>query len=114
VTLGGEVDGKRLLSQKTLDLIFEEQANGLDHCIGQMRFGIGFGLVPTGNKDVDDWMPKGKICFWGGWGGSIIVMDLDRKLTLAYDMNKMSNVGLGNKPAKKYMQTVYEVLDKES
>lgn len=112
VTLGGEVDGKRIISQKTLDLIFQEQANGKDQAIGTpLRFGLGFGLTPSGDPQIDSWLPEGKrICFWGGWGGSIIVMDLDHKATIAYDMNKMSNIGLANIPARRYMKEIYEVL----
>ena len=28
-------------------------------------------------------------CFWGGWGGSIVVNDLDARLTVSYVMNRM-------------------------
>ena len=42
---GGEVDGVRLLSPKTIDRIFEEQSNGIDLVLGvPLRFGIGYGL----------------------------------------------------------------------
>ena len=75
-----------------------------------LRFGVGFGLSETGFADVDSWLPSGRVAFWGGWGGSIIVMDLDRKVTIAYDMNKMSNIGLGNNAARKYMTTIYQIL----
>ena len=52
-----------------------------------LRFGIGYGLpVP----ETIPYLPDEKICFWGGWGGSLIVMDLGRKLTIAYMMNKMA------------------------
>lgn len=65
VSLGGEVDGVRLLSQKTLDLIFEEQIDGVDLAMGiPVRFGIGFGLP---NLETVSWIPLGHKCFWGGW-----------------------------------------------
>jgi CubicO group peptidase (beta-lactamase class C family) len=32
--------------------------------------------------------PEGKICFWGGWGGSVIIMDLDRRTTISYMMKQ--------------------------
>ena len=53
-----------------------------------MRFGgAGYGL---GNETV----PLGpNACFWGGFGGSIIVMDQESGLTISYMMNKMQ-VGL--------------------
>ena len=46
VTHGGEVDGVRLLSPKTIDLIFDEQADGPDLVLGvPLRFGIGYGAA---------------------------------------------------------------------
>ena len=100
--------------RRPLDLIFQEQAKGNDLAVGHpVRFGVGFGLPPMGFADVDYWLPAGKACFWGGWGGSVIIMDLDRKVTIAYDMNKMSQVGLGNKAARKYVTTIYEILGAE-
>jgi len=109
VTLGGTLDGKKLLSQKTIDLIFQEQANGVDLVIGQpIRFGIGYGLpMSTGPTD---WFPQGKVCFWGGWGGSIVIMDLDRKVTVTYAMNKMGAGTIGNPRTQAYVKEVYKAL----
>jgi hypothetical protein len=45
VARGGEVDGVRLLSQGTIDLIFREQLDGVDLVLGvPLRWGIGYGL----------------------------------------------------------------------
>src|SRR5215467_8374109 len=42
---GGEVDGVRLLHPETIELIFSEQASGVDLVLGvPLRFGIGYGL----------------------------------------------------------------------
>jgi CubicO group peptidase (beta-lactamase class C family) len=110
ITLGGKVDGIHL-SQKTIDLIFKEQARGNDLVIGvPIRFGIGYGLVGDGDTFVDDWMPSGRVCFWGGWGGSLIIMDLDRRITISYVMNKMSNAALGSDLGKSYVKAVYAAL----
>src|SRR4051794_31159178 len=59
VANGGEVDGVRLLSPETIDLIFEEQSNGVDLVLGlPMRFGIGYGLPePTSLP----YIPEGRI-----------------------------------------------------
>jgi hypothetical protein len=52
------------------------------------NFGLGYGLASSS-------VPVGpRACYWGGFGGSIIFMDQDLELTVAYDMNKM-NFGLG-------------------
>jgi hypothetical protein len=53
---------------------------------------------------------KGRVCYWGGWGGSIVIMDLDRKVTIAYAMNKMENIGLGNTRTKMYVKAIYQAL----
>ena len=115
IPLGGTVDGHKLLSPQTIDLIFQQQARGVDLAIGQpLRFGIGYGLVGDGDTVVDEFLPTGgKICYWGGWGGSLIIMDVDRKMTLAYAMNKMSSAGLGNVAGKAYVKAVYRALGVE-
>ncbi|KAJ9652468.1 hypothetical protein H2198_008291 [Neophaeococcomyces mojaviensis] len=113
VTLGGTVKGKKLLSQKTIDLIFQEQANGTDLVIGQpIRFGIGYGL--RANEGPSDWFPHGKICFWGGWGGSIVIMDLDKKMTVTYAMNRMGQGTLGNARTQAYVNEIYKALGDKS
>jgi CubicO group peptidase (beta-lactamase class C family) len=110
ISLGGKMDGKCLLSPGTVDLIFKEQIRGKDLVVGSnLSFGVGYGLNA---RDVDtDWLPEGRICFWGGWGGSMVIMDVDRRVTIAYVMNKMENVGLGNSRTKTYIEAVYNALD---
>jgi hypothetical protein len=76
ISRGGEVDGVRLLGRKTIDLVFDEQIDGVDVVLGiPLRWGIGFGLP---HADTVPWIPDEQICFWGGWGGSMIVMDVGR------------------------------------
>ena len=83
---GGETRGTRLLSRKGCEAVFEEQIDGIDLVLGsQYRFGMGYGLST-------ELMPIGpRACFWGGYGGSLIVMDLDARLTVCYVMNKMES-----------------------
>lgn len=107
VSLGGKLDGKQWLSPSTIDLVFQEQSNGEDLVLATpLRFGIGFGLP---NETVN-WLPNGRVCFWGGWGGSIIIMDLDKKMTIAYTMNSMEDGTLGNSRTVDYVKAVYEVM----
>jgi len=105
---GGAVDGVRLLSPDTIGLVFREQAYGVDQVLGvPMRFGIGYGLpVP----ETIPYIPEGKICYWGGWGGSMIVMDLDRGMTIAYMMNKMAPGIIGSPRAEEYSRAIYDAL----
>lgn len=115
VTLAGKKDqGGFLLSQKTADLVFEEQALGPDLAIGQnWRVGLGYLIRGEGGTVLDDWLPEGRIAGWGGWGGSIVVMDLDRGLTIAYAMNKMSDKGPATPLLRKYVRAVYAALGVE-
>jgi CubicO group peptidase (beta-lactamase class C family) len=83
---GGEVDGVRLLSPATIERTFEVQAEGVDAVIGtESRFGIGFGLNSAGTPiGVND-----RTLWWGGWGGSMAVVDIENELTTVYVMNRM-------------------------
>jgi CubicO group peptidase (beta-lactamase class C family) len=85
----GVVDGVRLLSPKTIDRIFEVQYNGIDVVTGMhVRMGIGYGLLPF--PEVLSFLPEGRLASWGGAGGSLVIADVDRRMTFAYVMNKMT------------------------
>ncbi|MDQ6671335.1 MAG: beta-lactamase family protein [Chloroflexota bacterium] len=108
VSLGGQVNGTQFLSNEAIGLIFEQQSDGVDLVLGlPLRFGIGFGLP---HPATIPYIPTGRVCFWGGWGGSIIVMDLDRRLTLSYMMNKMAPGIIGSPRAESYVRPVYAAL----
>jgi CubicO group peptidase (beta-lactamase class C family) len=88
VACGGEVDGVRILSPKTIKRIFEVQYTGADLVTGmRVRMGIGYGLLPF--PDVLPFLPEGRLAAWGGAGGSLVIADVDRRMTFAYVMNKM-------------------------
>lgn len=109
ISLGGELDGKRWLSPSTIDLIFREQSNGMDLVLPTpVRLGIGFGLT---GSEASSWLPNHRICFWGGWGGSIAIMDLDKRMTITYAMNSMENGTLGNARTLDYVKAIYEALE---
>ena len=108
VTLGGQVDGVRLLTPRTIELIFEPQADGVDVVLGlPLRWGIGYGLP---RPDTIPYIPEGRVCFWGGWGGSVIIMDLDRRMTFSYMMNKMAPGIIGSPRAESYLRPAYTAL----
>jgi CubicO group peptidase (beta-lactamase class C family) len=87
----GEARGVRLLSEQGCDRVFDEQISGTDLILGyDLRFGMGYGLSST-------LMPMGpRACYWGGYGGSIIVMDQDAELTICYAMNRMGDAIMGD------------------
>jgi CubicO group peptidase (beta-lactamase class C family) len=84
----GHVNGHRFFSEKTGDLVFQRQVGGVDQVLAvDMSFGLGYGLASS-------YVPVGpRTCFWGGYGGSLIMMDQELGLTVSYMMNKMQ-VGL--------------------
>jgi CubicO group peptidase (beta-lactamase class C family) len=92
VSAGGRARGTRLLSEQTVERIFEEQSNGLDLALGvPLRFGMGYGLA-------SETMPMGPRSFsWGGYGGSLVFNDLDAHLTVTYVMNRMEPGVLGDR-----------------
>jgi len=109
VARGGEAGGVRLLGPDTIELIFREQLNGVDLILGiPLRFGIGYGLH---RPDLLPYVPAGKICFWGGWGGSIILMDLGRRMTISYMMNKMGSGAVGSDRTAEYVTAIYHAVN---
>jgi CubicO group peptidase (beta-lactamase class C family) len=107
VARGGEVDGIRLLSPETIDLIFREQQNGVDLVLGvPLRFGIGYGLPRPDSVPF----PDEKICFWGGWCGSMILMDVGRRTTISYMMNKMAPGVVGSDRSTEYARAIFDAL----
>jgi CubicO group peptidase (beta-lactamase class C family) len=108
VSRGGDVDGVRLLGRKTIDLIVDEQANGVDLVLGiPLRWGMGFALPQL---DSVPWIPDEEICFWGGWGGSMIIMDIGRRMTISYVMNRMAPGIIGSDRSARYTQAIYDAV----
>jgi CubicO group peptidase (beta-lactamase class C family) len=87
----GEARGVRLLSEQGCDRVFDEQISGIDLILGfDLRFGMGYGLSSS-------MMPIGpRACYWGGYGGSLIVMDQDAEMTICYAMNRMGDAIMGD------------------
>jgi CubicO group peptidase (beta-lactamase class C family) len=108
VARGGQVDGVRLLGPETIDVIFREQLNGVDLVLGiPLRLGIGYGLPLAATLP---YIPDERICFWGGWGGSIILMDTGRRMTVSYMMNKMGPGVVGSDRSAEYVTAIYDAV----
>ena len=74
---GGEARGIRLLSPEGCERAREEQYRGVDQILGRsVRYGLGYGIFDPA-------------CGWGGWGGSMVMVDLDARMAVAYVMNQM-------------------------
>lgn len=74
---GGEARAIRLLSPEGCERAREEQYRGVDQILGRsVRYGLGYGIFDPA-------------CGWGGWGGSMVMVDLDARMAVAYVMNQM-------------------------
>tara|TARA_Y100001970_G_scaffold68337_1_gene87051 strand:- start:94 stop:1260 length:1167 start_codon:yes stop_codon:yes gene_type:complete len=108
ISNGGEMNGVKLLKQETIDLIFDEQSHGPDLVLLMpLRFGIGYGLP---NEEFPFLPQDGKVCFWGGWGGSLIVNDVDNGLTVSYMMNKMMQTVVGDTRGLGILEAAYDSI----
>jgi CubicO group peptidase (beta-lactamase class C family) len=72
-----------------------------------VTFGVGYGL----NSPRNPISPNPRVCYWGGWGGSLVVNDLDAGMTMAYVMNRMGQGTVGDDRAHTILRAVYASLD---
>lgn len=81
---GGVAGGRRFMSEAGCQRALDPQIAGRDLVLGvPLRFGMGFALG-------DQLMASPGTLYWGGYGGSLTVVDLDARTTFCYVMNKMS------------------------
>lgn len=93
----GAARGTRLLSKAGCERVLEEQYVGEDTILGRgVRYGMGYGL-------------QGRTCTWGGMGGSLVMVDFDTRMTIAYAMNQMLDEGtLGDERGLKMVFAAYD------
>ena len=104
---GGSMHGKTFLSPQTCEKVFEIQASGKDLVLGTpIVLGLGYGLKSR-HSVVS---PNERACFWGGWGGSLVVNDLDASMTYAYVMNKMSDTTTGDSRAGRALLATFQAI----
>ena len=89
---GGVAKGKRFMSEAGCRKALELQIEGTDLILGMpLRYGLGFGLaggmIP---------LPNPNSIWWGGYGGSIVIIDMDAHTTFSYVMNKMAGTTSGD------------------
>ncbi|MDQ2648358.1 MAG: beta-lactamase family protein [Actinomycetota bacterium] len=90
---GGQLDDVRLLSKAGCDRVFEVQSTGKDLVLGvPLTLGIGYGL----NSEATPIGLNPNTCFWGGWGGSIVLIDTDAHVCITYVMNRMMGGTMGD------------------
>lgn len=103
---GGVAGGKRLLSEAGVRKALELQIEGHDQVLGMpVRYGMGYGLPGPMRP-----LPNPNTVFWGGYGGSLVVCDMDARLCMAYAMNKMAGTTVGDMRAGMLMAGVWGSL----
>lgn len=89
---GGVAQGRRFLSEAGCRKALELQIEGKDLVLGMpVRYGMGFGL---GGGTLP--LPSPNTIFWGGYGGSLAIIDMDARTTFAYAMNRMAGTTTGD------------------
>ena len=89
---GGVARGRRFMSEAGVRKALELQIEGADKVMGiPARFGMGFGLAGGAVP-----LPNPNTIYWGGYGGSIVLIDLDARTTIAYVMNVMRGTTTGD------------------
>ena len=107
VACGGSVDGIRIMSEAGCLRALEEQTKGTDLVMGMpSRYGMGFGL----NGGIMPIGPNDRAMFWGGWGGSLAIIDFDARVSIAYVMNHMEADLLGDLRGGMIAASVYQAL----
>ncbi|MEU4220478.1 serine hydrolase domain-containing protein [Actinoplanes sp. NPDC026623] len=87
---GGTAGGRRFMSEAGCRRALEPQVEGVDLILGvPIRFGLGFAL----DRGL---MPHPNTLYWGGYGGSLAIIDLDARTTIAYAMNRMTGTTTGD------------------
>lgn len=89
---GGVAKGRRFMSEAGCRKALELQVEGQDLILGTpARYGMGFGL--SGGVLP---LPNPNTVYWGGYGGSLIIIDMDARTTFGYAMNKMAGTTQGD------------------
>ena len=100
---GGVANGVRILSEAGCRKTLEQQIEGTDLIFEQpARFGMGFGL-PSATVPL----PNPNSMFWGGYGGSLAVIDMDARTSFGYAMNKMAGTTTGDMRAMGLLMGVW-------
>jgi CubicO group peptidase (beta-lactamase class C family) len=103
---GGVANGRRFMSEAGCRKALELQIEGEDLIFRRRsRFGMGFGLAGPGVP-----MPNPNTLFWGGYGGSLAIIDFDARTTIGYAMNKMGGTTTGDMRAFGMAMAMWDAL----
>jgi hypothetical protein len=104
---GGVAKGKRFMSEAGCRKALELQIEGVDMILGTpARFGLGFGL-PGGMAPLAN--PNSM--YWGGYGGSLAIIDMDARTTFGYAMTKMAPTTQGDIRGLGLVMAMWQALE---
>ena len=104
--LFGAVAAGQLVSAETLRQATHERIRGVDEVLGvPARWGAGFLLNTDGLYG-----PSPNAFGHSGWGGSFVMVDLERRVSLAYAMNRMGTDLVGDPRAAALVAAAYQDL----
>ena len=105
---GGQAFGKSLFSAKTVDRALQVQVSGMDAVLG---LPVDFAMGYARESEVIPVSPSSNVLWWGGAGGSTIVVDTDKRVCFSYVMNQMDNHIVGDPRGVGLGAAVYESLN---
>ena len=104
---GGSAFGVELLSPAGCAKALEPQTEGPDLVLGlSIKYAMGYGL-PTADLPIS---VNPNTLFWGGAGGSTVMVDTDAHLCFSYVMNQMDNIIIGGPRGVAVSDAMYESL----
>jgi CubicO group peptidase (beta-lactamase class C family) len=98
----GSAFGVNLISSATVEQIFREQGTLIG---SEVKHGMGYGLSGAEHLPQD-----AKVCFWGGFGGSTMMLDLTNRACFSYVMNRMHTGFVGDMRGASLTSAFYEGL----
>ncbi len=103
----GKAFGVDLMSAESTKLMLQEQTNGADAVLMMpIRFGLGYAFP----SELMPMSPNDTAMFWGGAGGSTIVVDQPARVCLSYVMNQMKAAIVGDRRGGGLGKAFYDAL----
>lgn len=105
---GGELDGVRILSRKTIELMTADHCQNASIAMrsGGRTFGLGFGIVE--NQGLSGSLVSEGSYSWGGAAGTLFWVDPEENLIGLY---MMQTLGPQKPFGEKFQQMVYQAID---
>lgn len=104
---GGTFRDRRFMSEAGCRKALECQVEGTDLVLDMpVRFGMGFGLSGPMSPALNE-----HSMFWGGYGGSLVLIDMAAHTTIAYAMNRMLGTTTGDMRAITLASETWQALE---